>query len=125
MTIIRALYVWKHYIGHTFGGLKLTNLLKRKVQSCHSCQEQSISATAPIHLWKNTMPPCIRVYLDYVEPFMGKMFLIILDYCSKWTEAHPMSERAERAWTCRMSITDSYEKTFCERLADVSTVICR
>jgi hypothetical protein len=36
-------------------------------------------------------------YIDYAGPFLGKMFLIMVDAFSKWLEVHPMNVATSRA----------------------------
>ena len=49
---------------------------------CDPCQQcQKSPPETPL--------PWTRVHLDYAGPFMGKMFLLIIDAHSKWLEVHP------------------------------------
>lgn len=43
-------------------------------------------AKAPIHCWELPTEPFQRIHADFVGPFMGFYFLIIIDACSKWPE---------------------------------------
>ena len=47
--------------------------------------------TAPVHPWQWPCQLWSRLHLDFAEPFMGNMFLIIVDSHSKWLDAHIMS----------------------------------
>jgi len=50
--------------------------LEQKVKSCSSCQQhQNTPAAAPQHLWEWPKRSWARVHVDYVGPFLGKMFL--------------------------------------------------
>ena len=40
----------------------------------------------PLHLWEWPIKPWQRIHIDYAGPFMGHMFLIIVDAHSKWPE---------------------------------------
>ena len=51
---------------------------------------QSILASAPVHPWERTNNPWVRLHIDYLGPFMGKTFLVIVDSCSKWVEVFPV-----------------------------------
>ena len=51
--------------------------LERLVQDCTECQNMQASPlVAPLHPWEC---PWARVYIDYAGPFMGKMFLVLVD----------------------------------------------
>ena len=39
---------------------------------------------APLHSWE--WPQCPRIHVDYACPFLGKMYLIVVDAHSKWME---------------------------------------
>ena len=59
---------------------------------CEPCQkQQSMPASAPVHPWECTNNPWVRLHIDYLELFMGKMFLVIIDSCSKLVEVFPVS----------------------------------
>lgn len=40
--------------------------------------------SAPCHPWEWPTQPCTRLHIDYTGPFMGKMFLVVVDTNSKW-----------------------------------------
>ena len=66
--------------------------LENKVKSCTQCQlNQHLSPPAPLHPWVWPDHPWSRLHLDFAGPFMGEMFLIMVDAHSKWIEAHIMS----------------------------------
>ena len=44
-------------------------------------------AKVPIHPWEKTTAPWMRIDIDFPGPFLGKMFLIVYDSYSKWTDA--------------------------------------
>ena len=39
-----------------------------------------------MHTWEWPARPWSRIHIDYAEPFLGKMFLIVVDAHSKWME---------------------------------------
>ena len=45
-------------------------------------------STAPMHPWEWPCAPWSRIHIDYLGPFLGKMFLLIVDSHSKWVEVH-------------------------------------
>ena len=64
----------------------------RKVKSCSVSQESRPSpTTAPLHSWEWPSDPWSRLHLDFAGPFIGHMFLVIVDSHSKWLDVHTMS----------------------------------
>ena len=62
------------------------------VKTFESCQmHQSISASAPVNWWELITNPWVRLHVEYLGPFFGKMFLVIVDLYSKWVEVFPVS----------------------------------
>ena len=39
---------------------------------------------ALIHPWDHTKSPWVTIHLDFVRPFLGKIFLFLVDSYSKW-----------------------------------------
>jgi hypothetical protein len=65
--------------------------ITQTVKSCTVCQEsRPTPAAAPLHPWEWPSQPWSRIHLDYAGPFMGKMFLVIVDAHSKWIDTHIM-----------------------------------
>jgi len=63
--------------------------LETKVRSCNQCQEnQKSPSKAPLHPWDWPERPWARVHADFAGPFMGKLFLLLVDAHSKWLEVH-------------------------------------
>ena len=65
--------------------------LEEKVRGCPPCQMHQKNPQAPLHPWEWPSRPWARLHLDYAGPFMGKMFLVIVDAHSKWLDVHPVS----------------------------------
>ena len=66
--------------------------IEKEVKSCEQCQlHQSAPAEAPLHSWEWPRHPWSRLHLDYLGPFQGRMFLILIDAYSKWLEVHLMN----------------------------------
>ncbi|XP_063049093.1 uncharacterized protein K02A2.6-like [Engraulis encrasicolus] len=60
-----------------------------EVQSCLTCGENmKCPAGAPLHPWEWPETPWSRLHIDYAGPFLGKMFLIIVDAHSKWIDVY-------------------------------------
>ena len=61
--------------------------IEKLVASCEICQiNQAMPQKAPVHNWERTNNPWVRLHIDYAGPFLGKMFLIVIDSYSKWLE---------------------------------------
>lgn len=70
---------------------KMDQEIEKLVKECDSCQENRNSPpTAPLHPWEWPSQPWSRLHLDYAGPFMGYMYLVLVDAHSKWLEAVPM-----------------------------------
>lgn len=66
--------------------------IEARVKDCNVCQEQrKVPVGAPLHPWEWPRQPWRRVHMDYAGPFLGKMFLILVDAHSKWIEAYPVN----------------------------------
>ena len=46
---------------------------------------------APLHSWEWPARPWQSIYVDFAGPFLGTMFLVVVDAPSKWPEAIPMT----------------------------------
>ncbi|XP_062505020.1 uncharacterized protein K02A2.6-like [Corticium candelabrum] len=65
--------------------------IKPKVQNCSSCQETRNAPTkAPLHPSSWPHQSWMRVHMDYVGPFLEKMFLVVIDELSKRIEVKPV-----------------------------------
>ena len=61
------------------------------VKACSVCQQSCPApAVAPLHSWEWPSEPWSRLHLDFAGPFMGHMFLILVDAHSKWLDVHLM-----------------------------------
>ena len=73
------------------------------VKRCEVCQaHQKVPAAAPLHPWEWPTLPWCRLHADYAGPFMGKMFLLIMDAHSKWLEAHIVESATSTATIQKM-----------------------
>ena len=62
------------------------------MKHCAACQEnRKAPPVAPLHPWEWPTKPWLRVHADYAGPFLGHMFLILIDAHSKWMEVYPTS----------------------------------
>ena len=61
--------------------------IEAKVKDCLQCQEnQKSPPPVPMLPWEWPSKPWMQLYIDHAGPFMGKMFLVIVDSHSKWLE---------------------------------------
>ena len=65
----------------------LDQQLETRVKSCEPCQLSRHSPSkVPLHPWEWHDRPWSRIHIDFAGPFMGKMFLIVVDAHLKWME---------------------------------------
>ena len=82
MKAIARSYVW---------WLKLDDDIEKKVSSCDVCQlSRNSPPPALLHTWEWPARPWSRLHIDYAGPYLGQMFLIIIDSHSKWLEVLPV-----------------------------------
>ena len=68
------------------------------VKKCITCQSQRPAPpAAPIRPWSWPSTPWSRLHLDLAGPFLGHMFLILVDAHSKWLEARILSSTTSSA----------------------------
>ena len=71
-----------------------TNMDKSIEDFVNSCEQYQINhdmlPCAPVHPWENTKSSRVRIHVNYVGPFLGKMFILITDSFSKWIEIFPV-----------------------------------
>ena len=52
--------------------------IENLVMSCSVCQESwPVPAAAPLHSWEWPSQPWSRIHLDFADPFLGHMFLLL------------------------------------------------
>ena len=61
--------------------------IENLINACSACQLQSkMPPAAPVHPWCPTQKPWSRIHIDHAGPFLGKLFLVIVDSYSKWVD---------------------------------------
>ena len=66
--------------------------LENKAKACDPCQKTHKSPiTAPLYSWEFPKQLWRRLHADFAGPFLGKMFLLVVDSYSKWLEVVPLS----------------------------------
>ncbi len=59
--------------------------IENLVRCCNTCQESRPSPTAaPLHPWVWPEKPWSRLHLDFAGPYLGLMYLVLVDAHSKW-----------------------------------------
>ena len=65
--------------------------IEHSVKGCVGCQlHQNMPQAAPLHPWEWPSGPWQRIHIDYAGPFLGSMFLVVVDAHSKWPESFVM-----------------------------------
>ena len=68
------------------------------VNACSVCQQQRpMPASANLHPWEFPGKAWSRLHIDYAGPFLGRMFLVIVDAHSKWVDIHSMKSATSTA----------------------------
>ena len=77
---------------------KMDNDIEDFTHSCINCQQQRpMPATAQLHPWEFPGKAWSRIHVDYAGPFLGHMFLVIVDAYSKWVDIHMMKTSTSTA----------------------------
>ena len=64
--------------------------IERICQNCLQCQTTGHKPGAvPAHVWEWPQVPWSRLHNDYAGPFLGTMWLVVVDMHSKWLEVFP------------------------------------
>ena len=72
--------------------------LEQKVKTCQACQSSRKNpAPAPLHPWEWPRGPWSRIHADYTGPFMGQMFLLLVDAHTKWMDVHIVSSATSQS----------------------------
>ncbi|XP_061774106.1 uncharacterized protein K02A2.6-like [Nerophis ophidion] len=66
---------------------------ERVCKQCETCQlEQRTPRQVPLHPWEFPGEVWKRLHIDFAGPFLGHMFMIVVDAYSKWLEAYKMAQ---------------------------------
>ena len=64
---------------------KLDSDIEQLAKNCTTCQATSNSPPkASLHPWEWSAQPWSQLHLDFAGPFLGNMFLVLVDAHSKW-----------------------------------------
>ena len=66
--------------------------IENLARNCDGClQMRSRPSAVVLHPWQLAEQPWLRIHVDFAEPFMQSMFLIVMDTFSKWPEVVVMN----------------------------------
>ena len=85
----------------------ITNMVHR----CSPCQlNRSKPALAPAHPWVWPTHVWLRIHIDFAGPFLGHVFLLVVNSHSKWLEVEilPIKVSSERIILCLRSLFARY-----------------
>ena len=72
--------------------------IERLVSDCATCQEhRNVPPSMELHPWEWPDKPWSRLHADFAGPFLGHMFLILVDSHSKWMDIYTMSSITSEA----------------------------
>lgn len=105
------LHILKELHSGHFGVVKMKNLargycwwagidrdIEGLAKNCANCNaHRNNPSKVEVHAWQPPSAPMQRIHVDFAEPFLGKMFLIMVDVYSKWPEVHVMSDITAKA----------------------------
>ena len=61
-------------------------------KECVACQENHKNPPKSLlHPWEIADEPWERIHLDFAGPYLGQMWFILIDACSKWPEVVSMT----------------------------------
>ena len=72
---------------------------------CYLSESPKTPPCSPLHPWEWPGRPWSRVHVDYAGPFMGKMFLLIIDTHSKWMDIHRVNSATSTVTIDKMRST--------------------
>lgn len=95
--------------GHVYWP-RLDQQLEELVGSCDDCRQyQTLPPKAPVNPWRWPTEPWQRIHVDFAGPFLGSMFLLVVDSHSKWPEVIPMkTTTAEKTITVMRKMFSRY-----------------
>lgn len=61
--------------------------IEELVRNCSACQEvRNKPPLVMLHPWSWPACPWQRIHIDFAGPFLGSMFMLVMDAHSKWLE---------------------------------------
>ncbi len=80
---------WRRVISGGRSWMTTLRLWQKAVQTCQ--EHMKAPANAPLHPWEWPEKPWKRIHIDYAGPFLGHMFLILVNAHSKWMDVYLVS----------------------------------
>lgn len=88
--------------------------VEREVNQCDECQQNSMSpSAAPLHPWEWPEKPWTRLHVDYAGPFLGKMFLVLVDSHSKWMDVSLVTTATSHGTIEKLKVLESMDYRRC------------
>ena len=80
---------------------KMDNDIEDLAKSCFTCNQTSaLPAKALLHPWEWPAQPWSRLHLDFAGPFLGHMYLVLVDAHSKWLDVQIMHSTTSERYLC-------------------------
>ncbi|CAL9686186.1 unnamed protein product [Knipowitschia caucasica] len=77
--------------------------VEKTCKQCDRCQlEQRMPRPVPLHPWEFPGEVWKRLHIDFAGPFIGHMFMIVVDAYSKWLEVFKMAKITSSATISRL-----------------------
>uniref|UniRef100_A0A3B3TFN7 Gypsy retrotransposon integrase-like protein 1 n=1 Tax=Paramormyrops kingsleyae TaxID=1676925 RepID=A0A3B3TFN7_9TELE len=77
--------------------------IEKVCKECETCQlEQHMPRSAPLHPWEFPGDVWKRLHIDFAGPFLGGMFMVVVDAFSKWLEVYRMAHATSTATITRL-----------------------
>uniref|UniRef100_A0AAV2L2F4 Gypsy retrotransposon integrase-like protein 1 n=1 Tax=Knipowitschia caucasica TaxID=637954 RepID=A0AAV2L2F4_KNICA len=94
MKTIARQYVWWPHVDMD---------VEKTCKQCDRCQlEQRMPHPVPLHPWEFPGEVWKRLHIDFAGPFIGHMFMIVVDTYSKWLEVLKMAKITSSATISRL-----------------------
>ena len=72
---------------------KMDTDIKQVAKNCPNCQlVSSLPPKTPLHPWEWPSQPWSCLHIDFAGPFLGHMYLVIVDTHSKWLDVKLMHQ---------------------------------
>lgn len=77
--------------------------IEKVCKECETCQlDHHMPRQVPLHPWEFPGGVWKRLHIDFAGPFMGSMFMIVVDAYSKWLEVYKMTQITSAATITRL-----------------------
>ena len=84
----------------------MNQAIENAIKNCKVCQEACHKPpSATLHPWDWPQKPWQKVHADYAGPFLGRMFLILVDANTKWVDIHVVNSSSAEVIIKKMRAT--------------------